>query len=128
MERRDPLSLDLRERIVDAYENGEGSQAEIGKRFAVSRSVVGKLVRQKRRTGSVECLLPSNGQNQELLTAAQKRQLERHLTEYPQATIAERQAALGLPGTAKTIWLACRRLGWRFKKSPSVRPSRIGRM
>lgn len=126
MGRKEPLSADLRERIVDAYEQGEGSQAVIGKRFAVSRSVVGKLVRQKRRTGSVECLLQYNGQNQQLLTAAQKKELEGHLKEHPEATVAERQAALGLPGTAKTIWLACRRLGWRYKKSLSVRPSRIG--
>jgi len=124
---KEPLSMDLRERIVDAYEKGEGSQAQIGKRFSVSRSVVGKLVRQKRRTGSVECLLKHNGQDQELLTAAQKRELEQHLHKHPHATVAERQAALGLPGTAKTIWLACRRLGWRYKKSLSARPSRIGR-
>lgn len=128
MGRKDPLSLDLRERIVDAYEKGEGSQAEIAQRFAVSRSMVGKLVRQKHRTGSVECLLKHNGQNQELLTAAQKRDLEQHLKAHPHATVAERQAALGLPGTAKTIWLACRRLGWRYKKSRYARPSRIGRM
>lgn len=32
MGRREPLSLDLRERIVDAYEKGEGSQAQIGLR------------------------------------------------------------------------------------------------
>lgn len=93
----------------------------------MSRSVVGKLVRQKRRTGSVECQLKDNGQDQELLSAAQKQALERHLKQHPQATVAERQAALSLPGTAKTIWLACRRLGWRYKKSPSAPPSRIGR-
>lgn len=119
MERKESLSFDLRERIVSAYEKGEGSQSQIAKRFAVSRSAVGKLVRQKRRTGLVECRLKHNGQDQELLTAAQKRDLERHLKEHPQATVAERQSALGLPGTAKTIWLACRRLGWRYKKVPS---------
>lgn len=128
MGRKEPLSMDLRERIVDAYEKGEGSQAQIGKRFAVSRSVVGKLVRQKRRIGTLECQLKHNGQDQELLTAAQKRALERHLKEHPHATVAERQAALGLPGTAKTIWLACRRLGWRYKKSPFARPNRTGAM
>ena len=42
------LSMDMRERIVLAYQCGEGSQEEIGSRFGVSRAVVGKLVRQKR--------------------------------------------------------------------------------
>ena len=37
-----PLSLDLRQRIVFAYEAGEGSYEEIGRRFYVSNRVVGK--------------------------------------------------------------------------------------
>ncbi len=78
-ERKEPLSLDLRERIVDVDERGEGSQSQIAQRFAVSRSAVGKLVRQMRRSGSVESLLQYNGQIQERLTAEQKRELDRHL-------------------------------------------------
>ena len=49
-----PLSLDLRERIVTAYEANEGSHAEIGRRFSVSGHIVGKLVQQKRTLGTLE--------------------------------------------------------------------------
>ena len=38
------LSLDLRERIVAAYENNEGSHSALAARFSVSKAVVGKLV------------------------------------------------------------------------------------
>ena len=49
-----PLSMDLRKRIVQAYENGEGSHAALAKRFAVSRAVVGKLTLQLRALGTLE--------------------------------------------------------------------------
>ena len=39
-----PLSRDLRQRIVSAYENDEGSHEELAERFTVSKVVVGKLV------------------------------------------------------------------------------------
>lgn len=48
-----PLSLDFREQLVAAYETGEESLAEIGRRFSVSGKVVGKLVRQKRELGTL---------------------------------------------------------------------------
>ncbi len=47
------LSLDLRERIVESYESGEGSYAAIAERFSVGPTVVGKFVRQKRDLGTL---------------------------------------------------------------------------
>ena len=47
------LSLDLRERIVEAYEAGEGSYEAIAERFSVGPTVVGKLVHQKRDLGTL---------------------------------------------------------------------------
>ena len=48
------LSMDLRERIVSAYENKEGTHLALAKRFSVSKAVVGKLVRQQREQGTLE--------------------------------------------------------------------------
>lgn len=45
-------SIDLRQRVVLAYLNGEGSQADIARRFNVSRPFVEKLMRHYRATGS----------------------------------------------------------------------------
>ena len=47
------LSLDLRERIVAAYEAGEGSYEVIAERFSVGATVVGNFVRQKRDLGTL---------------------------------------------------------------------------
>jgi transposase-like protein len=46
-------SMDLRERVAAAYDDGEGSQAELAHRFRVSVSWIGKLLRRRRQTGSI---------------------------------------------------------------------------
>ena len=49
------LSVDLRERIVGAYDRGQGTREEIAQRFGVSLGMVKKLLQQRRHTG---CLKP----------------------------------------------------------------------
>jgi transposase len=46
-------SLDLRTRIVEAVDRHLGSQGAVASLFGVSRSLVKKLLRQRRETGSV---------------------------------------------------------------------------
>jgi len=45
-------SLDLRERVVSAYEKGGATVAEIAARFSAGQTLVKKMLRQKRETGS----------------------------------------------------------------------------
>jgi transposase-like protein len=47
-------SDDLRRRILQAYEQGEGSEARLAQRFPVSLSYVKKIRRQLRHTGKME--------------------------------------------------------------------------
>lgn len=46
-------STDLRERVVRAYQAGEGTQAQIAQRFQVSPSFVQRLLRHYRQSGQV---------------------------------------------------------------------------
>jgi transposase len=46
-----PYSADLRERVLVAYEQGEGSQVAIGRRFRVCPATVCNWIRQARRDG-----------------------------------------------------------------------------
>ena len=49
-----PLSVDLRQRIMAAYQAKEGSQRQLAERFKVSLSFVRDLSRRYRKTGKVE--------------------------------------------------------------------------
>lgn len=49
-----PYSTDLRQKIVDAYKNGEGSFRAIAKRFSVSLHFVWSLWVRYQETGSVD--------------------------------------------------------------------------
>lgn len=121
-----PLSLDLRERIVAAYEAGGTSLAGVGRRFAVSGNVVGKLVRQKRELGTLASLVHRRGRK----PAVQGKKLEQlrvHLEQHPDATVLERRDALGLKCSEKSLWQTLRKMGWRFKKSRRAPTSRIVR-
>lgn len=49
-----PLSVDLRQRVIAAYQAKEGSQRQLAERFKVSLSFVRDLSRRYRQTGTVE--------------------------------------------------------------------------
>ena len=49
-----PMSVDLRQRILAAYEAKEGSQRQLADRFKVSLSFVRDLRRHYRETGTVQ--------------------------------------------------------------------------
>ena len=46
-------SLDLRQKIVDTYEEGNLSQRQLAKHFRVALSFIEKLLKQRRETGSI---------------------------------------------------------------------------
>lgn len=49
-----PYSADLRQRIVDAYQNGEGSQEELAEQFSVAPNTVLNYLNLQRSQGSVK--------------------------------------------------------------------------
>lgn len=49
-----PLSVDLRQRVIAAYQAKEGSQRQLALRFKVSLSFIRDLSRHYRLTGTVE--------------------------------------------------------------------------
>src|SRR3954454_3664548 len=49
-----PLSNDLRKRILEAVDNKEGSLRKLAARFKVNTSTITRLLRLRRETGSFE--------------------------------------------------------------------------
>lgn len=118
------LSEDLRERVVAAWEAGEGTQEEVAKRFGVGVASLVRWVRLKRDTGSLSPR-PRPGRAP-LLTAEDREVFARICAEQVDATqqeLADALAAAGGPTVSPfTIARELKRLGWtRKKNAPSGR-------
>ena len=118
-----PLSMDLPERIVEAYEAGEGSYSVLAARFCVSRAVVGKLVRQKRGLGTLEPQVHRCGRKR-AIAGEKEQQLCQHVEQCPDATLRERIEHLQVDCCVNTMWESLKRLGKSFKKSQPEQSSR----
>ena len=110
-----PLSIDFRQRIVAAYEGGEGSHAVLAARFCVSARVIGKLVRQRRELGTLEPQVHRRGRKP-AIAGKDLEALKRHVEDFPDATGEERRDALKLNCTVKTVYETLHREGLSSKK------------
>jgi transposase len=117
-------SVDLREKIVNAIENGESSFRKTAQRFSVSKSCVQKLVDQKRTEGHV---LPRKQggsvsalrQHQVQLIALVKKQPDATLAEYCELLFDE----TGLWVSPSTMCRALQRFGLPRKKNTAPHSS-----
>jgi len=113
-------SLDLRERVVTAYEKGEHTIAEIANRFSVGQTFLKKMLRQKRQNGSVE-RLPHRAGAKKVLSEAFHRWLALQIKKQPDATLCELQEQLRLEKKVQvspaTLSRALRQLGLPRKKN-----------
>jgi transposase len=81
-------SLDLRQKIVDAYDRGDGSQRELASRFGVSLGFIIKLFKQRRETGDLAPKVRTE-QTSTKLNAAQLVVLGELVEAQPDATLEE---------------------------------------
>lgn len=86
-------SVDLRERVVAAYEKGNNTITEIAAKFSVGETFVKKMLRQKRQTGSLMRLAHRAGAKK-VLQAAHRQWLAKQIKEQPDATLVELQTSL----------------------------------
>ena len=112
----DAYSMDLRVRIVHSYLAGEGSQAELAKRFRVSEQWLENLLRQRRETGSIEPL-PHGGGRRRVIGVDKEPVLLKALAETPDASLDELRDRCGVNGSRMSIARALERLDFTRKKS-----------
>jgi transposase len=120
-------SVDLRQRVIDACDDGMGTKA-VAVKYTVSPSWVRKLKKQKRDTGSIEPLTATPGPRPAL--SAHEDRLRELIRANPDRTAGEYQALLGVEVAVVTVWRAIRRLGLTHKKSTPrgrTEPARRGR-
>ena len=108
-------SQDLRQRILDTVQGGDGTLGQIARRFLVSVSFITRLLQLHRSTGSLEPR-PHGGGNPALLGPEDLEQLRELVQKQPDATLEELRQRLGVSCSLMTISRALRKLGLPRKK------------
>lgn len=115
-----PYSLDIRERVVEAYMSGEGTQRDVARRFSVSLSFVQSILKRYKETGSLEPK-PHGGGYPPKIDKRGLQLLQSFLDENPSATLdklCERYAlSTGVAPSRVTMWRAVRKLMRRGKSA-----------
>ena len=119
-------SIDLRQKVLHAYERRLGSQRAIANIFDVSLSFVEKLLRRHRTTGDI-APKPHGGGQRPRLDAAAQAQVRRLVNAQPDATLEElcmrAVKTTGIRVSVPTMCRVARRLGLPRKKNLSTRRS-----
>jgi transposase len=110
-----PLSNDLRKRILEAVDNKEGSRRKLAARFKVNTSTITKLLRLRCETGSYEPRPHAGGVAPALDGDALER-LRRLVEETPDATLETLRQKMGVSGSRMIICRALQKLGLPLKK------------
>jgi transposase len=108
-------SQDLRKRVIDTIERGDGSLRQIAQRFLVSLSFVARLLRHYRTTGSLDPK-PHGGGRQPALGPARLEQLRALVRKRPDATLEELRQGLGVECSTMAIVRALKKLKITRKK------------
>lgn len=116
------ISTDLRERIVAAYDRGDGTRQQIANRYDVSLGLVKKLLQQRKRTGDIAPRHHFSGRKPKI-TVQHQQHLRRLVREHPDMTLEELREAIRIQCTLPAIHYALRRMGLPLKKRRFVPPS-----
>ena len=121
------LSMDLRERILAAYDRDEGTRLQVAERFAVSLGMVKKLLQQRRNTGDIAPRHRYSGRKPKI-TQKHQRHLERLVRKHSDMTLEELRDAIGVDCSLPAIHYALVKLGLSYKKRRSIRQNTSGPM
>lgn len=121
------ISMDLRGRILKAYDRGDVTRDQVARRFDVSLGMVKKLIQQRRRTGDIAPQHHRSGRKPKI-EASHRRAMKALVAENPDLTLEEIRERTGLECTVQAIHYALADMGLTYKKRHSAPPSRIATM
>ena len=110
---------ELRSRVLEAYQRGEGSMRQLAKRFKVSFQLVCQLLKRFRQTGRM-VPQPAGGGNRSIIDPAGEKMLRRWLGEPSDLTLwqlgASSEEHRGVTVSISAMSRARRRMGISRKK------------
>jgi transposase len=118
--------MDLRERVVQAYDDRKGTQAEIARLFNVSVSWLQKLLRFRRATGSL-APKPHGGGRAPKFRGASLEALRNDVAAHPDASLEELLRRSRIDGSIMAVQRALKRLDCHRKKSRCTPPNKTVR-
>jgi len=116
------ISIDLRERIVAAYDRGDRTRQQVADRYDVSLGMVKKLLRQRQRTGDIAPRHRFSGRKPKITDQHQQR-LRSLVRDHPDMTLEELREAIGIQCSLPAIHYVLGRMGLPLKKRRSAPPN-----
>jgi transposase len=124
-------SDDLRRKLLEAHQRGEGSLPSLAARFSVSVGWAKKVSRALLHSGEMERPPGAKRGPASKLTAEVREQLRSWIATQADLTLAELRVRLerelGLSVSVGRLWTVLREINLRLKKSHSTPPSRTPR-
>ena len=120
------LSLDLRERILKAYEKGDTTRDQVARRFEVSLGMVKKLLARKKDGAEIGARYDRCGRKPKILESHRQR-LRESLSRKPDMTLEELRKSLELDCTLPAIHYVLADMGLTYKKRLSMPASKADR-
>ena len=115
---------EVRQRAIEAYRSGKGTQQQIADMFGISLRTFARWWEQYQHHGQ---LAPQpRGHNPPALDGKEMQALDRLIRKRPDLTLAQMRDALGKSCSLVAIHYAAIRLDWRYKKSRYERVSKTG--
>lgn len=112
-----PYSLDLRTRVLRAWDAGLGAES-VAAKYEVSRAWVHRLVQRRRETGSIAPRKQTRFRRH-VLSPDQEARLVALIAARPDASLAELREALPTTAALSTLWRTLDRLQLTVKKPPT---------
>ena len=126
MRNRRTISLDLRERILAAYDEGGDTRQGVARRFRVSLGMVKKLLQQRRHTGDI-APRHHRAARKPRIVAGHQRQMRVLLVKKPDLTLKELRNAMSLECSLQAIHVVLAKMGLTYKKRLSAPRNKTGR-
>lgn len=111
--------MDLRERILKAYDRGDVTREQVASRFEVSLDMVKKLIQQRRQSGDIAPRQHRSGRKPIILDF-HRRELRLLVARQPDLTLEEIRTRMGLKCTIQAIHYVLADMGLTYKKRHSV--------